>query len=629
MRLIKMNVVCLNEVSKNEYILDTLIWERICVKIQINGRFSLLHIGAWAYKKRSKKRTRNNSFLLDERSFIKERVLIIKSYFHYILNSYITGKRPASIRSQYCEILEFINWCDDFDAELSHQNLQFHMISYTDFLLSKVHINKINVNTASRLQVVVAEFLSHHFSINVIQLMEGIVSIRKENSSIQSIEVPSNEDIAFSLKITDALFEKITDFLLKNEPYPFLIEVGHLAIYMTSAPRSIVSNKLLFSRKDWSSGCWSWNFEELRIHNPEEILQHYNSVSNVNSILKQSWKALERANNSHSFVRLKQGRLAANSFAFMFMLNTGVNLAVIQQLRWSDEFEIGSERHGFKAIKYRANGRNYKFEITNKFLPKFKTYLKLRKYLLCSSEKSPLLFFTLNLNVKPYTYKPASSFLIKGLITSIRKSIEPSFPNITCRQLRAFKQNSFIYNNGIEVAAKAMQHSKETAIKSYSNGTLLKQQQELSNFFNTLNEQVFINDKTHAQSIVVGSCNKFNNPSEITLLNSPIKPNCSEPEGCLFCDKYRLIDNDESIRKLASVKYIIISSKYKAQSIEHFEQVYLEVLNRIDDLLDQIKMSSFDSGKKVDEVVNDVFTNENLTLYWSNKLEMMQALGAI
>jgi hypothetical protein len=210
------------------------------------------------------------------------------------------------------------------------------------------------------------------------------------------------------------------------------------------------------------------------------------------------------------------------------------------------------------------------------------------------------------------------------------REIDPTISVITTQQIRAFKQDRLISTTDIKISSEIMQHSPGTALKHYSKGSQLEQNQQLTLFYERLNKRIITTNETLTSvSVLIGHCKSSNRPKPIVTNLNIIEPDCKQPEGCLFCQHYRLHADEQDIRKLASIRYMINESRYNAVSEEHFNRVYGSTLERIESLFDSLRNLSESINELVNKIIDDVDSNENLSTYWQNKLDMLSIIGVI
>lgn len=68
--------------------------------------------------------------------------------------------------------------------------------------------------------------------------------------------------------------------------------------------------------------------------------------------------------------------------------------------------------------------------------------------------------------------------------------------------------------------------------------------------------------------LLVGICSNYGNPNPLS--NALVKVNCKSPEGCLFCDKYRIHADEKDARKLISCRYYLQKTAQLSNNKEKF-----------------------------------------------------------
>jgi hypothetical protein len=314
----------------------------------------------------------------------------------------------------------------------------------------------------------------------------------------------------------------------------------------------------------------------------------------------------------------------------IFIAVTSANSTPAAETPWSEELEAAvmkpsNERQRFRTIKYRAKGAKVEFEIGNAYMPELRRYLQLRKHLL-KGNPCDRLFFTYG------PYEPGKKIrpflptaLRQGLFTLLRH-LSHSLRIVTPRQWRTAKNDYFMRNHDPALAANALQHSLNTALTNYSQGTESAHQTEMGAYFAKMEQRmraVLENGDGTLEDRAAGHCSSPLHPKPI-ILDPPVQPDCKRGEGCLFCDKYRVHADDTDARKLLSARHVIrITSQYSA-SMEERDQVFGAILGMIDYYLGLISKRN---AEMVARVESEVDVEGELDRYWQAKLDILTELG--
>ena len=170
-----------------------------------------------------------------------------------------------------------------------------------------------------------------------------------------------------------------------------------------------------------------------------------------------------------------------------------------------------------------------------------------------------------------------------------------------------------------------MQHSVETALRDYSNGSDVEHQVQMGKFFAAMQKTVLArgNRIKGSEPRSLGACAKPNLPAPI-VAHPPIAVECSRPEGCLYCENYRIHADEIDVRKVISARHCIRVTAQYATSLEEHDRVFGQVLARIDEILDEVR--GFDS-ELVMRVETQVDEEGLLDSFWSAKLDTLMVLG--
>ena len=119
----------------------------------------------------------------------------------------------------------------------------------------------------------------------------------------------------------------------------------------------------------------------------------------------------------------------------------------------------------------------------------------------------------------------------------------------------------------------------------------------------------------HTKNTVIGNCSTHP-PQLISGFNKEITTlECKNPKSCLFCESYVIFLNEEDLRKLISLKFILeFNNQIKEEKIR--------IIYRIDEILNFIIENNHNLKEtiiKITEEVNEGFLDE----YWNNHLNML------
>ena len=207
------------------------------------------------------------------------------------------------------------------------------------------------------------------------------------------------------------------------------------------------------------------------------------------------------------------------------------------------------------------------------------------------------------------------------------RRMDPGLPAVTSREWRAAKSDWLLRNTDISTTALVLQNSEATVMEAYAEGSETTAMQEMGDFLDGVATTVLQPGSELANSVVraVGKCSKFGDPTP-SHPTSPVQPDCGSPEGCLFCDKFKVHADEVDTRKLASCRYCIRAVSPSVGSPERQAQLFSPVISRIDHLLHEI--GERDCEMKM-RIVREVDEEGELDPFWARKLEMLMELELV
>jgi len=540
-----------------------------------------------------------------------------------------SGQRPETVRDMLNRFMPFMDWADNNNYEnilTDVRQARLAIYDYVKSLRERVNSNSISVNSAARQQFTILKLLEGFYDED--NLSHGI-NLLRTNAAAKIQTTPPDEKIQSKiLSLCESLFSNISNFILDFRKYPYSLEVPEFINFSGNRIWIFPTTMWFKSPHILNHRARGYNYETGRIATLQEIqsIPKFSKIPDVNHTIaiKGAKYRIERANNNlHDIHRLHQGMNALNFFIILFLAETGMNWAQLVNLTWSNDYGTSVSRQGFRLIKWRAKNRDVFFELPSSFLPKFKQFLLLRKYLLQGFE-CEWLFFQRGCK---RTSEPSQ---IKGSLSytyNILKKIYPDLRVVRAREWRAAKSDWLIRNTDPSTTALILQNSEKTVIESYAAGSETSQIEEVSSFLDEISKIVLSNSTRikGGTNQSLGTCSDYGLPLQ-TIVQANIVSNCKNPEGCLFCDKFKVHADETDTRKLISCRYCIQKTAYLAVNNQHYEDCILPVLTRINKILDEIAVRDFNLVKSITTEVEEY---GELDSYWSRKLEMLIDLGLI
>lgn len=569
--------------------------------------------------------TTSGNLILKKSSYLKELEPLIDYCIEtVVINSYQKGDSGATISTKLNLIRTFSTWCIENKKDIFHSIKEAYFIysSYTYHLRTKIRAAELSINYASVLQREARNLLLDIYKANYSEICDNIEIIKQ--TKVNSTIADDDTITGFNFTFYTSIFNQLSDSLLNFEKFPFLLKMQNEDLWVHNASSKWV---LPSTSKEHSTLSQAFNYKNGKQRTVEEIVKKYQTTPYLakNNLYKYYQQLKYDNENKSSFNRLQFGIKAAQAYFIHFLYLTGMNESVALKLKYHRSYDYVKTRALFKGIKPRADNKSVEFEIENKFVSHFKKYLKLREFLLNGHEHE-MLFFT-NYGEKANS----SSFTARNYYTNLIyrnfKHLDSKLTNVGSRKTRIKKTTQIIKEDGVIAGQIISQSNFDTVLKSYTKQSEKVVDNELSQYFNELNKNI-IDNSTISSKISIGNCSDYGNPST-NYQNESIKVDCYQEEGCLFCKHYIVHADEEDIRKLFSLKFIIDATINISKDTDHFNALFKTVKARINNIIEHISIHYPHLQKNIQHIENDVNENENLSPYWEKKMFYLYEQGVL
>jgi hypothetical protein len=560
---------------------------------------------------------------VDIPSLQASRLSPVRNLIRYLSDLLACGKRPVTVAFSAKHYGIFLTWAEANGHLMALDDKRVARVAfghYVNYLREKVNTDRLRISSAAMMQFAVLAVLRD--LLNVDDFHHGVNLLRDDHAGTESTRPPADEDQARVLALCDSLFRGLSTLCLQNRPYPYPLRVPEFlgaandTLWVFAATRWCMPPHVLASRESLAHGYWANDYENGRIATVAEVAARYQDYHGGKAV-EAAHSSMSAANkDSQHRCRRRAALLAHNAFIVLFLAHTGMNWSAVRQLPWSETYETGMERQGFRAIKYRAGGKTVSFEIQSVFFPTFTKYLELRTYLLNGATYDHLFMAAADNFARGISQLGEKG--LDSIILSLR-AIDPKVPQIRSRAWRAGKSDWLLRNVDPATAALIFQNSVPTVLRAYAEGSPTTQEEELGQFFEGLRGVVVGKGERleNALERSVGVCTSFGSPHQ--NVPAPIASDCRRVEGCLFCDKFKIHADERDTRKLLSCQYCIEQTAHLAESEEQFHRVFGPIFERIRGLLGEIERRE---PLVVESVEREVQAGE-LDPFWARKLEML------
>lgn len=200
----------------------------------------------------------------------------------------------------------------------------------------------------------------------------------------------------------------------------------------------------------------------------------------------------------------------------------------------------------------------------------------------------------------------------------MKKGIDINLPDVASRDCRVDHSRDALQNYGLKVALNVLQNKENTLIKYYNGQTAEEMAQDLSGLMNVIHENIISNKPIgENEKTSTGGCEAKGEKEPVTIEGSPVESKCEDQRSCIFCIYFKTFPEPESIRKLISLKYIIVNKAYdNASSDEYYEKEMRPWLDRIAGLLNYMIQMEPASEQIIESINDEVFGDGLLSPYW-------------
>ncbi len=541
------------------------------------------------------------------------------------------GNRYASVYATSVLMERFVRWSDlnGYQTTLNDKQIaERAYAAYSNHLLERVRRHDLKTSTASSEQKAIKALCVQLFEDD--DFGSTCRNIIRGQGDGEGTSPPSEDLQGRVLALTHAIFQGFSELVLKELSFPYQLAMPkylsweHPHLWVFPLRDWIRPPRLIEEHARSHRGNIAYNYSNGTIYSVAEVRRE-TTQRRAQRAHKCACRRMTTANTDfRDFSRLHFAVVAHNAFTVIFQSITSMNEAQLNELPWSDDFQIHASRMKFKVIKYRARGKKCKFEISSKSLPIFYQFLALRKYLLGEHQYDGL-FLTLGVNNQSPP-APIRAQLHQTFFNCLRE-FDPTLQTLGTRKWRAAKtDDSIARDENLMVTAQILQNSVSTVEKSYAAGSERTHHEEMTSYFSAMAKTILIKKEEieSTREIANGRCKSQNNPLPQNPPSS-ITVDCGNTDGCVFCGHFRLHPDRDDIKKLLSARFYIDAIARSTATAEQFEILFAPVLKKIDSLVLTLEKVA---GELVKEIKASVRRGQ-LSEFWKQKITMLQLAGAI
>lgn len=611
--------------------------EALLIKLKDNAQVRPFDIGCIAYKKREsniKPHCKVGVFKVEEASLLPGRRNLINRICELVDSSNWSDTTSLFYLQHFKAIVDFIDINDYSDAFENIESAKLAYESFTADLKQKVLSgrSKLGLKGATEAQLKFRTLLDLIYgaetAISIYASISRLKYKRVDHDLVQEQLVKEHVricyDLAYSLKA----------LVINGKAFPHKISVNSEEVFLFPCKRYFVCTEFQQNQN------LVYDYSEGRLRTPEEYLsksEKINQLSGAKEAVNSAKANLAYVNaNERHEIRIQFATFAMAAFAKLFVLMTGAYISEISKIKVTDVKQAFRDvlNNNYRSIKTRAKNMPILYTLGRAGMKIMQDYLELRTWLL-NGKDCEFFFFTANRKGK-YTgeYGSVNSTYFKRLDKRLKGTfISDDTPNIPAREVRKFKSSIFHeLKVCVNTTAESLNHSPETNVKYYVESSPEKQQQEMDTFFDAARAAVTLikikNVEPSDKSLPSGHCEDFEHPQSQDI-NPIIEPNCTTQYGCLYCKHYCVHADEDDLRKLFSLQFVIEQVLNFSTNFERADDLLGDLHLRVQFIIQRIEELNTEVAELVSLVRHDVLELGNLTEFWEFRMQRYEALGVV
>jgi len=564
---------------------------------------------------------------VDIRSLRTERVKAMRLWITHKITLYYTTKSAYTIYQNATALNGIFTWADNHgyhDLLVSPESYHGALQAYTQHLNSQLKNKKIKQFAANRLQSEALHSGQTFFPGTSVSFYDDLPLICNQVGTEKPTEPPTQAEIEAYLTPCQYLFDGLTDFLLNFGKFPARTQFMTEYLWLLPGEYPFVSKEAFAANpKLYSNLVWNYISGEIRDLDDACKLSVRHKYQ-VHQELKNARILMRDANdNFRHEKRLRLAKIAHDAFIPLFTANSGMNEEQIRNIPFKNDYTpFNSDKKGFTGIKLRADGHEVNFTIRKTFLKQFEKYLRLRQYI-CGQSEQKFLFIGMGIHGRRECSQLRPSEILK-LNKRIEIFLIPNFNGLSYRKLRKYKSN-FLLSSGksIQVVSTLLQTAQATVLKNYTQANETTAVAEITAMMKRLVE--LLEDYTGSET-PAGDCADPDGHSDAIPPPPDYEPNCKDFEGCIFCSQFRTHANEDSVRKLLSMRFVTLEYLNSCSDEAHFQKVHGAAIAQIDRIISQLQQERPSMEQMIKSISSEITNNFELSAYWKRFYHRMVKL---
>lgn len=597
------------------------------ITLELDHRRSPLDVGALAYSVREKSKS---GYVVDVNSVMPSRRKALVALWDFY---FLQGSSHKTIETEFKSLESGLIWCESNgipDVLCSPESARRGYVGYSNHIFEAIlGPNQMSPHTGQLYQRALRRAIELQFPLEAEYILTAVSSV---TPSQDGLDAPDDCAVQKYVDISLVIAFTFSRFLVEGAPYPlkFVTIDYHTYIFPGTGKyiTPLTEGGHEFSAYDYKEGRIK-RVEELSLERPEWRLK------DVKEAIAGALRAVDEANSDdYHLFRMRLASVAMRAFACLLSAVIGANSGEVIQFLYEDAAELVKSpfKKDLTAIKLRAKGLEVSYSIgRGPGMEILREYLKFREWVLKGRESEYLFFQAIDVDIDTYSPKPLEAVFSNRFYQVLDGVFLPrGSGNIPPRLMRKHKSVTLHYlRHSPFLVSAVMNHAERTNLASYVGSPLSNQKEELKKYWAAIRkaaERIKESHNVPGVSIAVGHCESLDNPqSDITVVS--IEPDCKTQYGCLFCVNYLVHADEADIHKLLSFLYVVEGVRSNAPNFDFSENIFKEVVVRINFILDAISDRSMESASLVVMVRKKVFDLGILTVFWERRLQRYEKMG--
>ncbi|MEX1668333.1 hypothetical protein AB4876_05375 [Zhongshania guokunii] len=612
--------------------------ENLLIQFDKNVKSLPFDIGALCYKRREiiRQGFRGGAILsgrkVDVSSLDRKRRELVLRLLDVLS---VSGQRQTSMYKIITEVKYFVEWVDNNGHDRFAEDCQSFVAAYSaysnslyDRILGKKDLSPA---TARRFQSTSRMLLRVMYPEDHAGLISRVPTISGQRKPSAA---PENKVVESFLKPLVPFVRNLRAALM-NSDFPLTVNCGayDVTLLPCNARHTIspyVSASDIHSLFDAANNRL-YKLDELGFLGPVWKIErdYLRAISNI---------AAHNIDKKGALYRRKLAQKVIRGYALLIQALTGINSSDLVCMKTSSNLDVSTDsvKKDLVSVKFRAAGKLVSYPIGGRQgLKLLREYMDFREWYL-NGRKCEFLFFQ-DIDSRGVVTSPAVLKIDfqRKLFSQLSGSVlDPDIKSVTPTQMR--KHKSIVLKKiGLRASesATALNHGIQTSEDYYDTPSTDDMKIELGEYWNAVKLsvrtiQVRLPGDTESRSTIVGHCDEIGEPMPAEAF-VPIEPNCGTQYGCLYCVHYACHADEEDIRKLFCLKYVMDAVRNGADEIERAEQLFKDICIRVEALVKKIAELYPETSEVIARVRKEVFELGILTPFWESRLSRYEEMGVV